>query len=161
MPRIHARLPLLAFIVFLSPVCEAAAAGPGRAFAPAAPPSFAPRTAFGFRHMARQNGPIFRHDHARRILGNRGFIGGPWYSPSDSGRDTVILQERESERTVDRSVDYTPVLIGIPPAPTPEPVIYRLEGSRQRPVVRIIRVGEQGGYARAEDGARIRNVPRR
>ena len=161
MPRIHATLPLLAFIVFLSPANDAAAAGPGRAFAPAAPPSFAPRMAPGFRHMARRNGAIFRHGHARRFLGNPGFVGGPWYSPFDSGRDTVILQERESERTVDRSLDYTPVMVGIPRPPTPEPVIYRLEGSRQRPVVRIIRFGEQGGYARAEEGARIRSVPRR
>ncbi|MGO4734908.1 hypothetical protein AB4099_00065 [Bosea sp. 2KB_26] len=161
MPRIHATLPLLGFIVFLSPAHPAAAGGSGRVFAPAAPPSFAPRIAPGFRHLARQNGPMFRRDHARRFLGNPGFIGGPWYSPSDSGRDTVILQKRESERTVDRSLDYTPVVVGIPRSPTPEPVIYRLEGSRQRPVVRIIRVGEQGGYARDEESARIRNVPRR
>ncbi|GAU84146.1 hypothetical protein [Bosea sp. BIWAKO-01] len=161
MPRIHATLPLLAFLVFLSPVSEAVAAGSGRAFAPAGPPSFAPRMAPGFRHLARQNGPFFRHDRARRFLGNPGFIGGPWYSPSDFGRDTVILQERESERTIDRSRDYTPVMVGIPQPPTPEPVIYRLEGSRQRPIVRIIRIGEQRSYARDDDGARIRNVPRR
>lgn len=60
-----------------------------------------------------------------------------------------------------------PVLVGIPRSPTPTPTLYRIEGRRDRPVTRVIRIGgaESRGlrerYAHAETGALLLRVPGR
>jgi len=154
---------------------NAAPPGPGRSFAP--PNQM--RAAMGGRHgfvpraVGHRN---FRHgvrrDGFRRDLGFAGGLGfyGPFY-PFDDNR-TVILREeqmQEPPKVVDRnSFEYLPARMGIMRSPTPEPTIYRIEGPRDRPMTRIIRIndpeprnGRRSRFAHAETGALLLTVPGR
>lgn len=67
----------------------------------------------------------------------------------------------------DEADPFTPVVVGIARSPTPTPTLYRIEGRRDRPVTRVIRIGaaEPRGlrdrYAHAETGALLLTVPGR
>ena len=61
-----------------------------------------------------------------------------------------------------------PVRMGIARSPTPEPTLYRLEGRRDRPATRVIRIsdpeprqGRRMRFAHAETGALLLIVPGR
>lgn len=64
----------------------------------------------------------------------------------------MVLRESgaEPEREIDRdSFETMPVRLGIPRSPEPRPVIYRIEGTKARPAVRVLRVGiedRRAGY---------------
>jgi hypothetical protein len=58
--------------------------------------------------------------------------------------------------------------VGIARSPTPEPTLYRLEGRRDRPATRVIRIsdpeprqGRRTRFAHAETGALLLVVPGR
>lgn len=78
--------------------------------------------------------------------------------------DEIPLTRRAPSPPADPdSFEGMPVRVGIPRAPTPEPTLYRLEGSRSRPVVRVIRVADAqpGRYSHGETGALLLTVPPR
>ena len=147
---------------------NAAPPGPGHSFAP--PNQM--RAAMGGRHglipraVGHRN---FRHG-VRRDLGFAGGIGyGPFYPFGDDNRTVIVREEQEPPKVVDRnSFEYLPARMGIMRSPTPEPTIYRLEGPRDRPVTRIIRIndpeprsGRRSRFAHAETGALLLTVPGR
>lgn len=149
MPRIATGLPALALALLLMPFQEAVAAGRGRGpihvmpaaqarpFHLAARPFRAGHEAFGPRR------PGFQHGFKRRFAG--GPVFNPYgFNPFAFGNQTTIVRERDSEpeRPIDPdSFENLPARAGIPNQPTPTPVIYRIEGTKARPVVRVLRVG--------------------
>ncbi|TCR63744.1 hypothetical protein [Bosea sp. BK604] len=148
MPRIATGLPALALALLLIPAAEAAAAGRGRGhvnimhavkarpFALVTRPFRARLEAFGPRR------PGFHHGFKRRFAGRA--LSPYGFNPFAFGNQTTIVRERESEpeRPIDPdSFENLPARAGIPAQPTPTPVIYRIEGTKARPVVRVLRVG--------------------
>lgn len=110
----------------------------------------------------------YRAHRFGRFAGH-GFYGapGPWF---DGGPQVTILrEEREAETPVDRnSFAQLPARTGIPYPPTPDPILIRLEGPRNRPVARIIRIAEaetgkaaRSRFAHAPTGALLLTVPGR
>ncbi len=90
--------------------------------------------------LARRIG--LHHRHGRR------FVAGGYYPPAwmfpPPAVETAAPQDMDGsdQRAVDRgSFEHMPVTIGIPRAPEARPVIYRVEGTRARPEVRVLRVG--------------------
>jgi hypothetical protein len=146
---------------------QGAAAGRGAApmmavGAPAAPVlgrGHGMAAARGFGHRAQRFGRF----------GGHGYFGapGPWF---DGGPQVTILrEEREAEKPVDRnSFAQLPTRTGIPYPPVPDPILIRLEGPRNRPVARIIRIAEaetgtapRSRVAHAPTGALLLTVPGR
>lgn len=158
MPRIATSLPGLALSLLLLPLGSAEAAGFGRGVAPGPAPAmsrFLPRPAGPALRSAPRGQHIVSGRRAPRFhhRGANWFLGGPGYYPFDSGSETVILRDRdnaEPEREVDLdSFENMPVRMGIERSPEPRPVIYRIEGTRARPSVRVLRVGiddRRAGY---------------
>jgi hypothetical protein len=110
----------------------------------------------------------FRHA-GRRFFGGAGFLG-PVPYPFDSDRPIIVRHERpKPEKPVDLNAFETmPVRMGIAPAPTPNPTLYRIEGPRNRPVTRVIRIaeaeprhGRRSRHIHAETGAVLLTVPGR
>ncbi|WP_156639888.1 hypothetical protein [Bosea sp. PAMC 26642] len=100
----------------------------------------------------------------------RGFIGGPLLPFSDAPQIAILREaEPEPEKPVDRnSFAYLPARTGIPYPPTPDPILIRLEGRRDRPVSRVIRIagaesgkGPRSRFAHAPTGALLLTVPGR
>ncbi|MGO4286333.1 hypothetical protein [Bosea sp. TAB14] len=157
-------------------VGEASAAGRGGGFGAAPGPK-----AMGFVHRsgtdsarigrhARMAGHGFRHGAHRRWSWAGPGYADPWlFYPADDATVAVIERPTETVKPVDPdSFENLTARAGIRREPTPEPTIYRLEGSRLRPVAWVIRIGEaepQGGrrtrFAHAETGALLLTVPRR
>ena len=110
----------------------------------------------------------FRHA-GRRFFGGAGFLA-PFAYPFDSDRRIIVRHERtEPAKPVDLNAFETmPVRMGIAPAPTPNPTLYRIEGPRNRPVTRVIRIaeaeprhGRRSRHIHAETGAVLLTVPGR
>lgn len=110
----------------------------------------------------------WRHG-GRGLFTSAGYLG-PWTYPAGSGGGQAVSTDEDVSRGfVDRNAFETmPVRMGILRAPTPEPTIYRLEGRRDRPATRVIRIGEpqprgakRSRFAHAETGALLLVVPRR
>ena len=169
------RLGLL-LAALLAPLAVAEAAGPGRSFK-TAPAALKPAGA-GL-HERLGHGASIRHDrlaerggrHWRRGRGPLAAMGypGPWAFTDGQGSVHARSAERDGATgPVDRhSFEHMPVQIGIARAPTPEPTLYRLEGRRDRPATRVIRIsepepqGRRSRFAHAETGALLLTVPRR
>lgn len=102
------------------------------------------------------------------LFTSAGFIG-PWAYPTSSvAAPAPPFEEDGPQRWVDpNSFENMPVQMGIARAPTPEPTIYRLEGRRDRPATRVIRISEpepkhrRSRFAHAETGALLLIVPGR
>lgn len=159
------------------PVGMAMAAGPG-SFAGA--PRYAPQPSAAIQHRAAGNHWV-RHDgarqhgerrwsgHGRRLFTSAGYLG-PWTYSFGPGSSYAAPAESEGPRRwIDRnSFENLPARTGIARAPTPEPTLYRIEGRRDRPVTRVIRIGEpeprqgrRSRFAHAETGALLLTVPGR
>lgn len=178
------RLGFLLSVLF-APIGAAEAAGPGTgSFASASrsiasvPKSVRP-IAPGLhqrvsRHSIRHDGPRDhgerqRFRHGRRLFTSAGYLG-PWPYPAGSSSSYALPMEGDGpQHSVDsNSFEYMPVLTGIMRAPTPEPTIYRIEGRRDRPATRVIRISEpeprhirRSRFAHAETGALLLIVPGR
>lgn len=149
-------LPLLALSLPLLPIESAVAAGfvrgvgpaPAKPMAHSRPVTTAWRSAPRGQHILPGQRMARFHHHR----GTRWFLGGPGFYPFDSGSGSVVLRESgaEPEREIDRdSFETMPVRLGIPRSPEPRPVIYRIEGTKARPAVRVLRVGiedRRAGY---------------
>lgn len=112
---------------------------------------FGPRPAvrghFGFHRRVAGGVP---RDRGR----SRFFLGGGGLYPFVDRAETIVRRDDADEpaRRVDRNdFAHMPVRMGIPYPPTPTPVIYRIEGGKARPDIRIIWVG-----AEPEDGRKTR-----
>lgn len=133
-----------------------AAAGPRR--------GFAPRVAGPRRDGGVETGRFRERRYAR----GSGLYW-PWYYPTDAGSQTIVLDEREPAAPRDpHSFDGMPVRLGIARSPTPEPTLYQIEGPRDRPVTRAIRIadaepagGKRSRFMHAETGALLLTVPGR
>lgn len=103
----------------------------------------------------------------RGLFTSAGYLG-PWSYPAGSGGGQAVASDGDaSQGWVDRnSFENMPVRMGIMRSPTPEPTIYRLEGRRDRPATRVIRIndpepqGRRSRFAHAETGALLLTVPR-
>lgn len=124
----------------------------------------------GIRHSDRRFGgePRWRRS-GRGLFTSAGYLG-PWTYPAGAGGgQTVSTDGDASPGWVDRNAFETmPVRLGIMRSPTPEPTIYRLEGRRDRPATRVIRISEaeprgakRSRFAHAETGALLLVVPGR
>lgn len=103
----------------------------------------------------------------------RGFGQGVWtpvgYGPWSVAGGGTSSHAIEAPRPVDRnSFEHMPVRMGIARSPTPEPTLYRLEGRRDRPATRVVRIsdpeprqGRRSRFAHAETGALLLVVPGR
>lgn len=186
MPRLIVTLSCIVLAVGAASAANAA----GRGGAPGGSMGFGP--ARGFAAPPMRGARAFRGEHPRRMFGHgspgrphRYARGGgygapwPWYdSDAQAGGVTVIVRQEPPPIVDPYSFENLIARTGIRPAPTPEPVIYRLEGPRDRPTTRVIRIGadlEQSGHgerrarsrvgqnriASAETGAVLLRVPAR
>jgi hypothetical protein len=179
------RLGLL-LSVLLAPIGVAEAAGPGAGSFASAPRSVASapksvRPVAAGVHQRASRSHWIRHDgprdhgerrgfrHGRRLFTSAGYLG-PWAYPAGPGSSYALPTDDDGpQRAVDLdSFEYMPVRMGIVRAPTPEPTIYRLEGRRDRPATRVIRISEpeprhirRSRFAHAETGALLLVVPGR
>ena len=151
----------------------AQAAGSGLPSFASAPRSMGPATASVHQKDSRgrwaradsHRGP--RYGHGR--LGPIGYPG-PWTNPAPSRFGQMMSDPGQApERAIDRnSFEHMRVSVGIARAPTPEPTLYRLEGRRDRPATRVIRISDaeprsarRTRFAHAETGALLLIVPGR
>jgi hypothetical protein len=110
--------------------------------------------------------PHGRHGHARhrgRFFGGPGFVGHVPFAPPVGVRETEI---RRAAPVDPFAFANLPVRMGIPYPPRPEPTLYRIEGRRDRPVVRVIRIADRQAHGttrglHAETGALLLTVPER
>ncbi|PTM42512.1 hypothetical protein [Bosea sp. 124] len=172
------RLGLL-LTALLAPMAVAEAAGPGAARVAVVPKSLGPaasnlhhrsvRTAAVRHAWVRAPGERHWRRSGRGLFTSAGYLG-PWIDPA-AGRS---WHERGSDgddrqQAIDHnSFESMPVRMGILRAPTPQPTIYRLEGRRDRPATRVIRIsdpepsqGRRSRFAHAETGALLLTVPGR
>jgi hypothetical protein len=138
--RVRSGVPLLAAIAGFCVTAFPAAAAPGFGAAPSAgvsgsAPRFAPMR------------PGARLGHARH--GRAGFHGGGYSGfygwPGDQRVVVVLPEVSEPPPVKEPSI---PVAVGIPRPPVADPVLYRIETHRGRPVVRVMRFGSDGRVAR-------------
>jgi hypothetical protein len=135
--KVRSGMPLLAALAGLL-AFPAAAAGFG-----AAPRPGLSASAPGFAAMR----PGARPGHVRH--GRGGFYGGGYsglYGWPGDQRVVVVLPEASEPPSVKEP--SIPVAIGIPRPPAADPVLYRIETHRGRPVVRVMRFGSDGRVAR-------------
>ena len=138
--RCDVRLPLLALFGGLSLASSPIAAAQGFVATPAAGLSGpAPRLAPA-RPAARS-----RHFDAGRAGMHR--VGYPGYHGWSGGQQTVIVLSEASEPPPAEEPSI-PVAIGIPRPPAADPVLYRIETRKGRPVVRVMRFASDGRVAR-------------
>lgn len=169
MPRAIGCLVVLAvFGTTLLPAAVQAASRPGVA-APV-PLAHATRPAM-LRHATGPSRHWGGHGRGRDV--RRFGSGAPWYAPFPdeiAGPEQLVLLPYPAPRAVDgpRGFSALPARAGIPRPPTPDPTIYRIEGPRDRPVARVIRLSElePAGAARSrhvhgETGALLLTVPGR
>ena len=138
--RVRSGGPLLAAFAGLCVMASPAAAAPGLGAAPPAGLSaYAPRFA-PMRPGARPG--YFRH-------GRAGFHGGGYSGfsgwPGDQRVVIVLPEASEPPAVKEPSI---PVAIGIPRPPAADPVLYRIETHKGRPVVRVMRFSSDGRVAR-------------
>lgn len=113
----------------------------------------APRMAPPGRMLARQD-RAFRPGHGyRRHVGYGGY---GFYDASSYPQLLLIAPEARDEP----EKEAIPVVVGIRRPPAADPVLYRIEHERGRPVARTIRFGEKGPELVA-GGARLIEVKRR
>ncbi|HEV7261157.1 MAG TPA: hypothetical protein VGN82_25485 [Bosea sp. (in: a-proteobacteria)] len=152
-------------------------------------PGIRQRLSPGVQHRL-SRGPWIRNDGARvhdERFGRRhdrgrftsfGYVGpwaypgyfGPWPYPAGQGSAYAAPSDDDGpQRSIDpNSFEFMPASTGIARAPTPQPTIYRLEGRRDRPATRVIRIGDpeprqirRSRFAHAETGALLLIVPGR
>ncbi|CAN7263747.1 hypothetical protein LJR090_001332 [Bosea sp. LjRoot90] len=135
-----AGLPLTVLLAGLCLAASPAAAAPGFVAAPASgvsgpAPRFAPMR------------PIARPGHVSRR--HAGYYGGgyPGFYGWPSGQQTVVVLPEASEPPPVKESSI-PVAIGIPRPPAADPVLYRIETYRGRPIVRVMRFSSDGRVAR-------------
>lgn len=137
--KLRSGMPLPVAFAGLCLLASPADAAPGfGAAAPAGVSGSAPR----FAPMR----PGARPGHVRH--GRGGFYGG--YSgfagwPGDQ-RVVIVLPEASEPPSVKEP--SIPVAIGIPRPPAADPVLYRIETNKGRPVVRVMRFSSEGQVAR-------------
>jgi hypothetical protein len=150
----------------------AQAAGPAsRSFATAAPTvqrGAAVHQRLTRDRWVRTDAGHFRDGHGRRYgRGPLAAVGypGAWSGPAGGTSSHALDAERPLDR---QSFEHMPVRMGIARAPTPEPTLYVLEGRRDRPATRVIRIndpeprqGRRSRFAHAETGALLLVVPGR
>lgn len=138
--RILSGMPLLAvfagFCVTASPVTAAPGFGGASSAGVSRPaPRFAPMR------------PAVRPGHVRH--GRAGFRTGGYSGsfgwPGDQRVVVVLPEASEPPSVKELSI---PVAIGIPRPPAADPVLYRIETERGRPVVRVMRFSSDGRVAR-------------
>lgn len=152
-------------------VVSAMGRGPG---SNARPVAGAPNSALAPKSPVLRDHGRWRRDaghHRRGRIGHR-FFGGPSLYGYDPGFQITTIFAGEIEAEPPRPVDplafaNLPIRAGIPTPPTPEPTLYRIEGRRDRPATRIIRIGdaERAGartrHRHTETGALLLTVPGR
>ncbi|CAN5262853.1 hypothetical protein BH10PSE8_BH10PSE8_15060 [soil metagenome] len=184
------RLGLL-LAALIAPVASVEAAGPGiGSFASAPKATLMPVSCVQQRlsrsHWTRQDGGTRQHRWTRQdgprhqggrhwsrdrrgVFTSAGYLG-PWASSTGATSSHALSSDGDGpQRWVDRNAFETmPVRMGIARAPTPEPTLYRIEGRRDRPATRVIRIsdpeppqGRRSRFAHAETGALLLTVPRR
>lgn len=175
------RLGLL-LAALVAPLTSAVEAAPGRGPLASAPKAASPamssvhqRGPAGrwLQHDVREHGTLREHGgrrwsrDGRRLFTSAGYLG-PWAYPAGPAAVQAVPDDSLRRASMDRtSFEYMPVRVGIPRAPTPEPTLYRLEGRRDRPATRVIRIndpepqGRRSRYAHAETGALLLTVPGR
>lgn len=184
MPR--TRTIRLAFLmpVLFAPFGAAEAAGPRTGSFASAPRSLAhapkamrPVATGLHQRVARSHWkqPAGLRDHGNRtwrragtgLFTSAGFIG-PWTYPAGPVAPPSLSVDADPRGSDPDSFENLPVRMGIVRAPTPEPTIYRLEGRRDRPATRVIRINEpelkqsrRSRFAHAETGALLLIVPGR
>jgi hypothetical protein len=169
---------ILALLILPGPVVLAAERSAPAGLMAGRMPRFAPvghiqRPAFhagANRHLGRRfAGHAFGRHHGRRYPRVFNALGSGFY-PFFTEAPAIASHAVEDVpgRADGDSFETMRVAIGIPPAPTPEPTLYRLEGPRNRPVARVIRIGEpeprngqRSRYTHAETGALLLTVPER
>lgn len=134
-----AGLSLAALLAGLCLAASPAAAASGVLAAPAGVSGPVPRSA-PTRSIARPG-----HIHHRRTGGYG--VGYPGIHGWPSGQQTVIVLREASEPPPAREPSI-PVAIGIPRPPAADPVLYRIETHRGRPIVRVMRFSSDGRVAR-------------
>lgn len=119
------------------------------------------------------HGARLAHGNPHRRGATRWVWGGypaTWLWPDGSGQSVTIVAPPPVRRpAIDRrSFENLQARAGIRNAPTPEPSLYRLEGPRSNPGVRVIRVAgadegapQRSRFAHAETGALMLTVPGR
>lgn len=138
--RQRARVFLLATFAGLCMANSSAEAAPGFAAAPSAgvnasAPRFAPAR------------PSSRPGHVRH--GRGGFYSGGYSGFYGSlGEQRVVVVLPEASEPPPQKESSIPVAIGIPRPPAADPVLYRIESQKGRPVVRIMRFSSDGYVAR-------------
>jgi hypothetical protein len=162
---------------------ESLAAGPARGnfVAPAGVTRLAPGPqrqalrghAVAHRHRHAADGRRFgirpwrAHAHGRGayLPGLYGY--GPGYGDGVGDR-TVLLREALPEPRDPHAFENLPTRTGIPYPPTPNPTLYRIEGPRDRPITRVIRIADaqtpgsrRSRFVHSETGALLLTVPRR
>lgn len=137
--RLSARVFLLATFAGLCVATSRADAAPGFAPAPSAVSASGPRFA-----PAR---PSSRFGHARH--GRAGFYGGGYSGFYGSpGEQRIVVVLPEASEPPPQKEPSIPVAIGIPRPPAADPVLYRIETQKGRPVVRIMRFSSDGYVVR-------------
>lgn len=137
--RIRSGMPLFIMFAGLCGVGSPAFAAPGFAAAPAvglsgSAPRFSP-----MRPIARPG-----HVHRGRAALHDGYPGSYGW-PGDQRVVVVLPQASEPPSVKEPSI---PVAIGIPRPPAADPVLYRIETRKGRPVVRVMRFSSDGRVAR-------------
>ena len=138
--RVRSGMPLLIVFAGLCGVGSPAVAAPGFAAAPVVGVSgSAPR--FASVRPGVRPGHL---RHGRAGLYGRGYSG-LYGWPSDQ-RVVIVLPEASEPPSVKEP--SIPVAIGIPRPPAADPVLYRIETRKGRPVVRVMRFSSDGSVAR-------------
>lgn len=136
--RARSGMPLLAALMGLLAFPAAAAPGFG-----VAPPAGVSASASRFAPIR----PSALPGHVR--YGRAGFHGGGYPGlygwPGDQRVVVVLPQASEPPSVKEPSI---PVAIGIPRPPAADPVLYRIETRKGRPVVRVMRFSSDGRVAR-------------
>lgn len=137
--KLRSGMPLLVAFAGLCLVTSPAAAAPGfGAVAPAGVSGSAPRFA--------PTRPGAQPGHVRR--GRGGFYGGYSGFSGWPGDQRVVIVLPEASEPPSPKEPSIPVAIGIPRPPAADPVLYRIETHKGRPVVRVMRFGSDGQVAR-------------
>lgn len=134
-----AGLPLAALLAGFCLAAAPAAAAPGVLAAPAGVSGPAPRFA--------PTRPMARLDHLHHSRTGGYGVGYPGIYSWPGGQQTVIVLPEAREPPPAREPSI-PVAIGIPRPPAADPVLYRIETHRGRPIVRVMRFSSDGRVAR-------------
>jgi len=139
--RACAGIPLLAMFVGLCAAGSPASAASGFVAAPMARGMSGPASRFAPMRPIARPGHVYRRHAGYYGGGYPGLYGWP------GGQQTVVVLPEASEPPPAKEPSV-PVAIGIPRPPAADPVLYRIETYRGRPIVRVMRFGSDGRVAR-------------